>query len=232
MKNVNVRKLFLLVTTFFVMNDIAKRSYAIVGDESVSEVHSLFGIAYVVVGLITAGYMLIMVFFFIRYRNSPNREVSVWSLKKQNKYILIWTVIMFGLVGVEALVESPVTELITEPAEHVDGYIHVQAHQFQFQFLVLNETQEMANLNLNFTAPGPESPSLVLEAGKVYKVNVTSVDVIHSFFIKDLAFRMDAIPGRYNVFYLTIKNTGDYEFYCTEFCGAGHYTMHGFIRVT
>jgi len=56
-------------------------------------------------------------------------------------------------------------------------------------------------------------------------VEIRSVDVIHSFWIPQLAGKMDATPGQVNRMWLDAKDPGKYYGQCTEFCGDSHANM-------
>lgn len=70
-----------------------------------------------------------------------------------------------------------------------------------------------------------------IKAGRLYRFEVTSVDVIHSFYIRELGYKYDAIPGQWYVMWVKIDRPGTYHILCAEFCGAGHYLMVGKIVV-
>jgi cytochrome c oxidase subunit 2 len=56
-------------------------------------------------------------------------------------------------------------------------------------------------------------------------------DVIHSFFVPNMRFKQDAVPGLAIHMHFTPTETGDYEIACAELCGLGHYKMHGMLKV-
>jgi cytochrome c oxidase subunit II len=66
---------------------------------------------------------------------------------------------------------------------------------------------------------------MVIPTGKPIIVEITSVDVIHSFWVPMLAGKMDAIPGRNNRMYLEADREGVYSAQCAEFCGIEHALM-------
>lgn len=63
---------------------------------------------------------------------------------------------------------------------------------------------------------------LVLPAGEPIRLQVTAADVIHSFAIPSLWFKIDAVPGRINERTLFINEPGVYYGQCSELCGAKH----------
>jgi heme/copper-type cytochrome/quinol oxidase subunit 2 len=68
---------------------------------------------------------------------------------------------------------------------------------------------------------------LHIPAGRPVDIEITTVDVIHSFWVPRLAGKLDAIPGRTNVLRLQADEPGDYAGISAEFSGVG-YLNHGF----
>jgi cytochrome c oxidase subunit II len=64
----------------------------------------------------------------------------------------------------------------------------------------------------------------VVPAGVAVRFNLTSADVIHSFWIPALRYKHDAIPGSTQVTTLTFSN-GVFGGQCAEFCGLRHSDM-------
>jgi cytochrome c oxidase subunit 2 len=64
-----------------------------------------------------------------------------------------------------------------------------------------------------------------LPAGRIARVSLKSNDVIHSFWIPNLAGKIDLIPGRGNVIWLQADTPGMYRGQCAEFCGVQHANM-------
>jgi cytochrome c oxidase subunit 2 len=74
-------------------------------------------------------------------------------------------------------------------------------------------------------------PELVLPLGENAALDVTSSDVVHSFWIPDMLFKRDAIPGRVSGFDLTPTKLGTFRGECGEFCGLNHALMTFSVRV-
>ena len=72
---------------------------------------------------------------------------------------------------------------------------------------------------------------LVLPVNKSVKFELTSPDVIHSFWIPAFLYKMDVIPGRRNVFELTPNKIGVFAGRCAELCGVDHSNMLFTVRV-
>ena len=67
-------------------------------------------------------------------------------------------------------------------------------------------------------------PTLVVPVGELVRFNLTSRDVIHSFWIPEERFKRDAFPGRETSFGM-VFGTSPSEGRCAEFCGIEHYRM-------
>ncbi len=63
---------------------------------------------------------------------------------------------------------------------------------------------------------------LVVPANTPLRMQVIAADVIHSFAVPSLWFKIDAVPGRLNERLLTINEPGVYYGQCSELCGARH----------
>lgn len=66
---------------------------------------------------------------------------------------------------------------------------------------------------------------LRIPVGEPVAVRLTSRDVIHSFWVPELAGKLDAMPGRTTTLTLQADEPGTYRGRCAEFCGVGHARM-------
>lgn len=66
---------------------------------------------------------------------------------------------------------------------------------------------------------------MVVPAGEWLRIQTTAADVIHSFAVPSLWFKLDAVPGRLNEQRMFIKEPGVYYGQCSELCGAKHAYM-------
>jgi cytochrome c oxidase subunit 2 len=82
--------------------------------------------------------------------------------------------------------------------------------------------------NWSFSYPG----NVISNDGKLHvpvntpiELVTQSADVIHSFFIPAMRVKKDVVPGRYNRLWFEATEEGEYDVYCTEYCGRNHSTM-------
>jgi cytochrome c oxidase subunit II len=96
-----------------------------------------------------------------------------------------------------------------EPAVHV----YVKGFQWRWETAYPNTNVVLTN-------------ELRIPAGAPVLVRTQSADVIHSFWVPQLAGKLDAIPGRTLSLHLQADTPGIYRAQCAEFCGTGHAHMH------
>lgn len=93
-----------------------------------------------------------------------------------------------------------------------------------------------------FTYPGPDGKfgtaddltsagKLHVPMGAVVRLDLTSLDVIHSFAVPNLRLRQDVVPGRTIPAWFKATRLGTYEIECTELCGEYHYRMRASLIV-
>lgn len=84
----------------------------------------------------------------------------------------------------------------------------------------------------SFTYPdGKTYGSLTIPEGRHVKLDITSNDVIHSFWVPQLSQKQDAVPGQHNFLVITPTRTGTFPVICTELCGLGHSIMRSHVTI-
>ncbi|HET9909492.1 MAG TPA: cytochrome c oxidase subunit II [Anaerolineales bacterium] len=69
------------------------------------------------------------------------------------------------------------------------------------------------------------SDELHIPVGKQVLLQMTSKDVIHSFWVPEFRVKQDLVPGRITELHITPIQEGDYKVRCAELCGTSHYSM-------
>ena len=69
------------------------------------------------------------------------------------------------------------------------------------------------------------SDELHLPAGKQVLLQMTSLDVIHSFWVPEFRVKQDLVPGRITELRITPTIDGNYKVRCAELCGTSHAYM-------
>lgn len=108
-----------------------------------------------------------------------------------------------------------------------DLTVDVTALQWQWRFAYPAH-------GITVTATEGEMPELVLPAGSSVRFELTSADVIHSFWIPGFRYKRDVFPQETTSFQVDIdEHTGFYENVgtCAEFCGLDHHKMRFSVRI-
>lgn len=171
-------------------------------------VADLWWIMLIGAGLITAFVLILLVLAWRRpAQTAPESAERFWTLGLGVGFTLSVLVVLVGYglwVGERLLTRD-------------DGAFRVTAHAQQWGW--------------EFTQPGPDTTPitttgvLYVPAGQPFDIDITSSDVIHSFWVPRLGGKLDAVPGRINRARLSADAPGSYEGLCAEFCGLGHTTM-------
>ena len=73
--------------------------------------------------------------------------------------------------------------------------------------------------------------TLVIPANRPVELSLRSKDVTHSFFVPQLRFKQDLVPGMDIHVHFTANKVGKYEIACAELCGMNHYKMKAYMLV-
>ena len=74
-------------------------------------------------------------------------------------------------------------------------------------------------------------PILELKKGQTYRVHLSSMDWQHGFSLQPVNINIQVHPNIEHVITMTPNQAGEYSVVCNEYCGIGHHTMVGRIRV-
>ena len=154
----------------------------------------------------------------IRFRRRPDDdEREPPQIYGSNQLELAWTVIPVIIVFVLSLVTVR-TVLALQIDERPPGWmpVTVVGHQWWWEF----EYPE-----LGFTTAN----ELHVPSGRATFLVLRSADVIHSFWVPQLAGKTDLIPNRENTMWIEPSEPGLYVGQCAEYCGTQH--AHMLLRV-
>lgn len=168
--------------------------------------------------------MLIYVVPRFRRRGEPTDDGP--PIRTHPRFIAAWFVVTAGLTVFMIIYPgiTGLTELSARAAERVDLVVEVEGRQFiwKMHYPEHNVT--------TFT-------ELVLPVGKHVRFNITSADVLHSFWIPAFRVKIDAVPGLVTHAYATpdkigsLDNDSGMRLQCAELCGVGHGIMRVSVRV-
>ncbi|WP_449405180.1 aa3-type cytochrome oxidase subunit II [Haloactinospora alba] len=151
----------------------------------------------------------------------------------------LYTVLPIVIISVLFYFTARDQTYLLETDEPADVNVEVVAFQWSWQFNYLDEPKseagDGAEPETRFSTVGTpdDLPTLVLPEGEVVHFDLTSPDVIHSFWVPEFAFKMDVIPGKDNEFQVKINEgtEGVYRGRCAELCGVDHSEMLFDVKV-
>lgn len=107
---------------------------------------------------------------------------------------------------------------ILDRSPNPDVNIQVVGKQWSWDFNYLDD-------NVHVEGITGEPPTLVLPQGETVQFTLTSPDVIHSFWVPALIFKMDVFPHDPNIFQIRPTKLGSFAGRCAELCGKDHSRM-------
>jgi cytochrome c oxidase subunit II len=184
-------------------------------------IHDAYLLILVVAGVVFVLVEGALITFGIRFdRRDRPRTVEGPQIHGSTRLELIWTVVPVLLLAViVAFVFYKLPGIKNVPAASAGDRLNVEveAHQFYWLFKYPDGSESINTLRV------PVDTVVTLE--------VTSVDVIHSWWVPALGGKIDAIPGKVNRTWFKAERAGTFAIRCAEFCGYQHAAMRGFVQV-
>lgn len=172
------------------------------------------------VGIVTWGLMLFAVVAYRRKRNQGMPEQTKYNLPLEVLYTVVPLIMILGLFFFTARDQTALLSMENDQKQTVN----VVGFRWSWAFNYIN------NDVYDVGTPGVP-PTLVLPVGEKVRFQLTSPDVIHSFWVPDFLFKMDVIPGKMNEFELTPTKLGTFPGRCAELCGTDHARMLFNVKV-
>jgi cytochrome c oxidase subunit 2 len=166
-----------------------------------------------------------------------------------NKLEVTWTMITAAVFVILAILGQRVwANLHLNAAPENSTRIEVVAQQFQWNFhypgadgtFGRTESKFIDDSALNFIGLDPtdaagkddaQLTSMVIPKDRPVELTLRSKDVIHSFFVPNLRFKQDTVPGLAIKVHFTATKEGKYEIPCAELCGNLHHNMKSTLVV-
>ena len=181
--------------------------------------------------------LFLLLYVMFRFRRSAN---PIASKTTHNAFIeVVWTLVPVLILVAIAVPSISLLAIQYKPAPAGSltvkatgyqwnwGYTYPDNGGFEVISNMLKEADEVkAGERARTDADGPShlaaDTRMVVPAGVPIRLQTTGSDVIHSFAIPSLWFKLDAVPGRINEKVLFIKEPGVYFGQCSQLCGARH----------
>lgn len=159
------------------------------------------------------GLTVVMVYFIIRYRRDRHPEAV--QNEGSTRLEIIWTVIPLGLVLVMFYFGWMGWRPMKNPP---DEGLRVKA------------IARMWNFNFQYEN-GRVTDSLYVPLGEPVIIDLVAMDVLHSLYIPAFRVKEDMVPGQEKVMWFIPGQEGEYDLFCTEYCGLQHSYMYTGVKV-
>ena len=205
--------------------------------QEIYSLHMLILWICVIIGVIVFGAMGVSM-----YLHRKSRGVKPATFHENTKLEVFWTVLAFLLL-LGMAVPSTSTLIRMYDTDEADVDILITGYQWKWKYEYIDEDVSFFSV---LRTPSDEiynempkgeyylldvDEPMVIPVNKKIRFLVTASDVIHSWWVPDLAVKRDAIPGFINESWVIVKEEGIYHGQCTELCGKDHGFMPIAVRV-
>ena len=163
--------------------------------------------------LLLIGLTCTMLYFIFRYNKKKNPHAT--QIEGNTGLEIVWTIIPIILALVMFYLGWAGWKPTSKPPKDA---MNVTAVARMWNFLFIYEN-------------GKQSPDLIVPVNMPVKINLVSMDVIHSLFIPEFRIKSDIIPEREKFMWFLPEIEGKYKIFCAEYCGLQHSYMHSTVNV-
>lgn len=169
-----------------------------------------------VISFLLALIIVPLVYSLIVFRRKKGDTTDAEHVEGNMKLEVTWTilplitVLIFAYIGAGNLAQ-------VRSADPNAMIIKVTAQQWAWKF--------------DYPESGVSSDELHVPVGQQVLLQMTSRDVIHSFWVPEFRVKQDVVPGRTTELRVTPIRIGDYEVRCAELCGTSHAYMRAKVVI-
>ncbi|MEQ8514570.1 MAG: cytochrome c oxidase subunit II [Chromatocurvus sp.] len=194
--------------------------------------------------VIIGGLVFAVMFYSIIYHRK-SRGAKAASFHESTRVEIAWTVVPFViLIGMAVPATSTLIDIYDFDDAEMD--ILITGYQWKWKYEYLNEDGENVSFFSNLSTPQSEiyntqakngnyllevDEPVVIPVDTKVRFLVTANDVIHSWWVPELAVKKDAIPGFINETWSMANEVGTYRGQCAELCGKDHGFMPIVVEV-
>ena len=200
------------------------------------KVYDLHMLILIICVVVCVGVFAVLIYSIMTHRKS--RGAVPATFHESTTVEIIWTTIPF-LILVGMAIPATKTLLALEDTRDPDLSIKITGYQWKWKYDYLDEDISFFSVlttprdQIEGGAPKDDTYLMDVDNPVVVPINkkirflITSNDVIHSWWVPDLGWKQDAIPGFINDGWTELKQPGTYRGKCAELCGKDH----GFMPV-
>jgi cytochrome c oxidase subunit 2 len=178
---------------------------------STKQIDTLWDVLLIVSVPIFVLVMTVAIYSVIRFRARPGDTGDGAPIHGSTRLEVVWVLVPFIIVSVLAAYAWIVLDDV-EAKKANELKVTVVGQQFAWHF----QYPQYGNV---------QSDQLYMPKDRPVAFDVTTKDVLHSFWMPSMRLKTDAVPGLTTHIRLTPSRLGTYDVVCTELCGLGHSTM-------
>jgi cytochrome c oxidase subunit 2 len=154
-----------------------------------------------------------MIYFVFRYRKSKHPKAK--QIHGSVTLEILWTVIptalvmvmfYYGWMGYKPMKEAP------EDAFTIKSVGRMWSWQFEYE-------------------NGKITDTLYVPKDRAIKLDLVALDVLHSLYIPAFRLKQDLVPGQEHMMWFIPGREGEFDLFCTEYCGLQHSYMQTSVIV-
>ena len=187
---------------------------------------------YLLMPVIVVISLLVLALLLVVMAKFNKRANPIASKTSHNTLIeVVWTLVPVLILVVIAVPSIRLLAHQYEPAPKGAVTVKVTGYQWYWGYtypdnggfeVVSNMLSEEDALKAGEPGHLAVDNRMVVPAGEPIRIQTIGADVIHSFAVPSLWFKLDAVPGRINEKVLFVEKPGVYYGQCSELCGAKH----------
>ncbi len=195
------------------------------GSTQAKDIDTLLNVMIVLSCFVFSVVMVALGYCVWKFRAKPGDESDGEPIHGNTRLEIAWTVIPTIIVLFGAVYSAVVLANI-EKKDPNRMVLDVTAQQYKWSFSYPMPNGKVVN-----------SDELYAPVNRQLELHLTSVDVLHSFWVPEWRIKRDLVPAGPggndidNTVVVTPDRVGDYSLLCTELCGFGHSTMSAFVHV-
>jgi cytochrome c oxidase subunit 2 len=188
------------------------------------DVHDLFLFTVALAAPVFLGIEGWLVYSVLRYRKRDDREPPQ-TFGNSRRGLLVLFAVPTAIVAVLFPFGEATLSRVLHNDPHPTVDISVQGFQWEWTFDYVHEGVTQTGVTLVKPAV------MVVPVDEPVHIHLTSRDVMHEFFVPDLLYMLNALPGHPNDFSFTPDTLGTFAGQCAEFCGLNHDRMTFVLKV-
>ncbi|PKQ65787.1 cytochrome c oxidase subunit II [Labilibaculum filiforme] len=154
-----------------------------------------------------------MIYFVFRYRKERNPKAT--QIHGSVPLEILWTVIptilvmvmfYYGWMGYKPMKEVPDDAFVIKSIGRMWNW------QFEYE-------------------NGKKTDTLYVPLDRAVKLDLVALDVLHSLYIPSFRLKQDLVPGKEQMMWFIPGREGEYDLFCTEYCGLQHSSMQTSVIV-